>query len=86
MKGCWKEPSTGIVHLKNAESFCGGEYTLCGDAYDRPQTEDGEQVMVECNDPCNCESCIRMANELMPYLKSEIKRVLSVVEGEVKND
>lgn len=73
MKNCYKEPTTGIVHIK-VPIFCGGEYTLCGDAFDRPSTEDGEAVMVDSSEVCNCEKCIQIAEGLLPVLKKELRR------------
>ena len=72
---CYKEPTSGIVHLKMPYEFCGGEYTFCGDAFDRPFTEDGEESMVDSNDVCNCEKCILMARSFLPYLKEQVKRI-----------
>lgn len=71
---CFKEPTTGIVHLR-IPIFCGGEYTLCGDAYDRPSTEDGEEAMIDSNEVCNCKKCIEIADSLFPMLKTEMRRI-----------
>lgn len=68
------EPSTGIVHIKN-ESVCGGEFTLCGVAFDEPHSERGEDFMQDSDDPCNCEECIAVAKQLLPCLKYEIRRL-----------
>lgn len=72
---CYKEPTSGIVHLKMPSDFVGGEYTLCGDSFDRPSTEDVEEVMVDSDEVCTCENCISIAYKLLPYLKVEVKRI-----------
>lgn len=72
---CFKEPITGIVHIKMSSYYGGGEYTLCGDAYDRPLSEDGESVMVDSDEVCNCEKCIAIAERLLPILKKELRRI-----------
>lgn len=74
-KNCWKEPTSGIVHIGNFTEFCGGEYTLCGDAFDRPSTEDGEEAMVISNETCNCPKCLSIARDLLPILRNELKKV-----------
>ena len=71
---CYKEPTTGIVHIK-IPIFCGGEYTLCGDAFDRPHTEEGQMTMVESDEVCNCDKCIEIAERLHPILKKELRRI-----------
>lgn len=70
----WKEPVSGIVHIK-IPIFCGGEYTLCGDAFDRPSTEDDQMAMVESDEVCNCKKCIEIAEQLQPILKTELRRI-----------
>lgn len=72
---CYKEPTSGIVHLRLPSDFVGGEYTLCGDSFDRPSTEDGEEEMVDSDEVCTCENCISIAYKLLPYLKAEVKRI-----------
>lgn len=67
------EPSTGVVHLKS--EMCGGEYTLCGLAFDEPASERGEECMEDSDAPCNCPECIETAKRLLPYLQREMRRL-----------
>ena len=53
---CYKEPTTGIVHLKMPYEFCGGEYTFCGDAFDRGT--ESKKVITPFNDPGTVVSSI----------------------------
>ena len=71
------EPTTGIVHLMMPNS--GGEYTLCGDAFDRPLTEDGQESMEDTTKPCNCYRCISAMNLLIPYFRKEKRRVSNII-------
>jgi hypothetical protein len=71
------EPTTGIVHLMMPNS--GGEYTLCGDAFDRPLTEEGQESMQDTTKPCNCYRCISAMNLLMPYFRKEKRRISNIV-------
>lgn len=70
----WIEPSTGIVHLHGI-GVGGGEDTLCGLMWDEPLSERNEKPMEYTNKKCNCEDCIRIANNLIPYLKKQIRRI-----------
>lgn len=67
------EPATGIIHI-NHPTACGGEFTLCGVAYDEPASERGEPAMVDCDLPANCPECLRDARVLLPILRHELRR------------
>lgn len=73
-KNCWKEPTSGIVHIGNFTEFCGGEYTLCGDSWDRPSVDEEGEAMVISNETCNCPKCLSIARELLPILRNELKK------------
>lgn len=74
LKPHYIEPSTGIVHIKHCW-MCGGEYTLCGVAFDEPQSERGEEPMQESDAPCNCPECISLAKNMLPFLQREMRRL-----------
>lgn len=69
----WKDSYRGVVHLGTFGG--GGEYTLCGFAYDEPASEHNAEVMVETSDVCTCEHCLLAMRNLLPYLKRESRRI-----------
>lgn len=66
------DPYRNVVHLGYPNS--GGEFTLCGLAFDEPSSEWGCDSMRDIKTPCTCPECKSMAKELLPYLKREMKR------------
>lgn len=69
----WKDTLRGVVHLGNSAG--GYEYTLCGYAFDEPSSEHGAECMSVTTEVCTCEDCIRIAEEMLPYLRYELRRV-----------
>ena len=69
----WEDSYRGVVHL--GTFGCGGEYTLCGLAYDEPVSEHHAEVMVSTSDVCTCEHCLLAMRNLLPYLKRESRKV-----------
>ena len=69
----WYDEYRHVVHL--ASPWCGYEYTLCGLAYNEPSSEHGVDSMHRVSNACTCEECIRIMNELIPYLNREKRKV-----------
>lgn len=69
----WKDDYRGVVHLSSGA--CGGEFTLCGYAYDEPSSEHGAEVMRPTTEAVTCEYCISEMRTLLPYLKSESRKL-----------
>ena len=69
----------GVIHLCVPRT--GGEYTLCGYAFDEPASEHDAEPMADTTSPCTCPDCIGIAKELLPYLKKEIRKITSKEGG-----
>lgn len=69
----------GVIHLGCPQA--GGEYTLCGYAFDEPFSEYGAEMMSNTTSPCTCPECIAIAKELLPYLKKELRKINAKAGG-----
>lgn len=62
----------GVVHINSGAG--GGEYTLCGLAFDEPTSEYGADSMTDTDSPVTCPDCISAAEQMLPILRRELKR------------
>ena len=69
----WLDTYRGVVHI--GAPGCGGEYTVCGLAYDEPSSEHDEDAMVETCLPPTCPDCISDGQLLLGILQRQLRRV-----------
>lgn len=69
----WLDTFRGVVHI--GAPVGGGEYTICGLAYDEPASEHDEDAMVETCLPPTCPDCIYEGRILLETLRRQLRRV-----------
>lgn len=69
----WLDTFRGVVHI--GAPMCGGEYTVCGLAYDEPRSEHGGDAMQETDLPPTCPDCIHDGRILLETLRRQLRRV-----------
>lgn len=73
MKDNWLDTFRGVVHIGTPHA--GGDYTVCGLAYDEPASEHGADVMEETELPPTCPDCIYYGRNLLGTLRRQLRRV-----------
>lgn len=69
----WLDTFRGVVHI--GAQGCGGEYTVCGLAFDEPSSEYGGDAMQETALPPTCPDCIFHGRILLETLRRQLRRV-----------
>lgn len=69
----WLDTFRGVVHI--GAPGCGGEYTVCGLAFDEPRSEHGGESMQETNLPPTCPDCISDGRIMLETLRRQLRRV-----------
>lgn len=69
----WLDTYRGVVHIGAPGG--GGEYTVCGLAFDEPVSEHGCDSMQETDLPPTCPDCIYYGRILLETLRRQLRRV-----------
>ena len=68
----WLDTYRGVVHIGTPNA--GGDYTVCGLAYDEPASEHSADMMEQTDLPPNCPECIYYGRSLLGTLLRQLRR------------